>query len=74
MLGTPSGGSSAYSLLGVYKYAYYAPWVQDDWRITPRLTVNLGLRWDFNMPPTNRRPSPASNALSAVPRSWKNAM
>ena len=54
LLGTPSGGSSAYSLLGVYKYGYYAPWVQDDWRITPRLTLNLGLRWDFNLPPTER--------------------
>ena len=54
MLGTPSSGSSGYSLLGVYKYAYYAPWVQDDWRITNRLTLNLGFRWDFNLPPTER--------------------
>ncbi|MBI3049280.1 MAG: TonB-dependent receptor [Acidobacteria bacterium] len=25
----------------------YAGWVQDDWRITPRLTMNLGLRYDL---------------------------
>jgi hypothetical protein len=25
----------------------YAGWVQDDWRVTNRLTVNLGLRWDL---------------------------
>lgn len=54
LLGTPSGGSSGYTLLGIYKYAYYAPWVQDDWRISKRLTLNLGLRWDFNTPPTER--------------------
>jgi hypothetical protein len=41
-------------LLGIYKYAYYAPWIQDDWRIGKRLTLNLGLRWDFNTPPTER--------------------
>jgi hypothetical protein len=54
LLGTPTSGSSSYNLLGVYKYAYYAPWVQDDWRISSRLTLNLGLRWDFNLPPTER--------------------
>jgi hypothetical protein len=30
------------------------PFVQDDWRITPELTINLGLRWDPNTPPVSR--------------------
>jgi hypothetical protein len=54
LLGTPSSGSSGYTLLGIYKYAYYAPWIQDDWRVSKRLTLNLGFRWDFNTPPTER--------------------
>jgi len=54
LLGTPSSGSSAYSLLGVYQEHYYAPWIQDDWRVTSRLSLNLGLRWDFNVPPYER--------------------
>src|SRR6185436_10755896 len=54
MLGTLSGGSSDLNLLPTYMYRYYAPWVQDDWRISKRLTVNLGLRWDFNVPANER--------------------
>jgi hypothetical protein len=54
LLGTPSSGSSAYNLLGVYQEHYYAPWVQDDWHLSNKLTLNLGLRWDFNLPPYER--------------------
>ena len=28
--------------------------VQDDWRITPKLTANLGVRWTFNNPSTEK--------------------
>jgi hypothetical protein len=26
---------------------YYGAYINDDWKVTPRLTVNLGVRWDF---------------------------
>ncbi|HZT39538.1 MAG TPA: TonB-dependent receptor [Bryobacteraceae bacterium] len=32
-------------------WPYWAGYVQDDWRVTQRLTVNLGLRWETALPP-----------------------
>jgi hypothetical protein len=33
---------------------YNAFYVQNDWRVTSRLTINIGLRWDFETPVTER--------------------
>lgn len=32
------------------RYRGIAPMFEDDWRMTPKLTVNLGARWDINTP------------------------
>lgn len=47
---TASGGSSE-----IVDFHYYGAYFQDDWRVTPRLTLNLGLRYDLNLPWTERR-------------------
>jgi Carboxypeptidase regulatory-like domain/TonB dependent receptor len=28
-------------------HGYWGPFVQDQWRLTPKLTINFGLRWDY---------------------------
>ena len=33
---------------------WYGAFVQDDWRVTTRLTLNLGLRYDYETPPVER--------------------
>ena len=34
-----------------FNFKYFAPYFQDDWRVSSQLTVNLGLRWDYRNVP-----------------------
>ncbi len=34
------------------QFYYVGGYVQDDWRVTDKLVLNLGLRYDINLPPT----------------------
>ncbi len=54
LLGLPNGGNFPRNANGFYSQHFYSVYVQDDWRVTPRLTVNLGLRWDYETPVTER--------------------
>lgn len=72
LLGAPAGGSAPINSAASLRNFYFAGYVQDDIKITPKLTVNLGFRYDVETPYTERynrlvtfdfnAPNPARNA------------
>jgi hypothetical protein len=39
------------------------PYIQDDWKVTPKLTINAGLRWEYSTNPVGVR-HPLNNILN----------
>lgn len=54
MLGTPNSGQVEYNDSTYRINQYYAGYIQDDWKVSQRLTLNLGLRYDLQLPLVER--------------------
>jgi hypothetical protein len=54
LLGTPTSATVDRNIDTAFTNRYYAIFVQDDWKISQRLTFNLGLRWDYESPLVER--------------------
>jgi Carboxypeptidase regulatory-like domain len=66
-----SGGSSnvyASNIATTYDYrTYFATYFQDDWKMTPKLTLNLGVRWDYFSPISETSGGQANFVPYAIP-------
>jgi hypothetical protein len=76
-VGVPNSGTIQHTFDIASASSYFGIYAQDDWRISRKLTLNLGLRWDLDTPHTERynrlsyfdigAPSPIANTVPGYP-------
>jgi len=66
LLGIPATTQLSTTLVGDIRYHYLAGYLQDDWRIRPSLTLNLGVRYELFTHPYERNGQQANLLLDRM--------
>ncbi len=54
LLGVPSSGSADFNPAVSISYSYFGGYIQDDFRVSSKLTLNLGMRYELETPRNER--------------------
>jgi Carboxypeptidase regulatory-like domain/TonB dependent receptor-like, beta-barrel len=63
LVGIPASASLSNLLVGDLRYKYWGAFFQDDWKVTSKLTVNLGVRYELWTQPIERNDQQANFLL-----------
>jgi len=75
LLGIPDAASNQQATTMANSVHYYAAFVQDDFKVSSRLTLNLGIRWDMDTPLSERTDKmfgwdPDAPSPYSIPTGW----
>jgi hypothetical protein len=74
MLGLPNSGTANINADELVSTWYLAPWIQDDWRVTPKLTMGFGFRYDVLTGPTDANDALVTGFDPNVPNAVQSQM
>ncbi|MGH9620757.1 MAG: hypothetical protein ACRD45_13780, partial [Bryobacteraceae bacterium] len=72
LLGIASSANLSNTNSGDIRYKYTGAYIQDDWRVTSKLTLNLGARYEIWMPPFERHNQQANFLLGSAQLIYPN--